>query len=64
MASNNPAIKDLKQYIQKSWKEELITEISYNYNKMDSVEDYYQLEFFTKAETQVNAKYERFQSLK
>ena len=64
MASNNPAIKDLKQYIQKSWKEELITEISYLYKRMDSVEDYYQLELFPEVETQVSAKYERFQSLK
>ena len=59
MASNIPTLTDLKQYLKKASKEDLIAEIAELYKRFDSVKDYYQVKLSPEADTQVSAKYKK-----
>ena len=59
MASNTPTLTDLKQYLKKASKEDLMAEIAELYKRSDSVKDYYQVKLSPEADTQVCAKYKK-----
>jgi len=59
MAQNGSSLTALKQYLQNSSKEDLISDISELFKRFNSVKDYYQIKLSPQAEAQVGEKYKK-----
>jgi Family of unknown function (DUF6155) len=59
MPQNSPSLTDLKKYLTNSSKEDLISDISELFKRLNSVKDYYQIKLSPQEEIKVSAKYKK-----